>query len=310
MVTVIWVVAVSSVAFGLFFSFFASYRIFFNTLYRSEKKAKTRECSNVDDEGIKYMFEQGCKWAEEHKDKIEELHIVSDGLNLYGEYVDFGCDRCAIIVQGRTESLLFSYYFADIYAENGYNIFVMDIRTHGLSDGKYITAGIREHKDMVLWIDMIKNRYSMESFLIHGLCIGSAVAIYTHCATKKDNLIKKLVLDGTYTNYYEMFKNHMIERKKPVLFFVHLTFFYVHLLDGANLLKETPYKRVGEIDIPVLFIWSRKDIYCLEEKNRDLFAACKSENKEMRLFPNGGHSYVRLSNKEDYDKAVVEFLKK
>jgi pimeloyl-ACP methyl ester carboxylesterase len=294
----------------LFFAFFAPYRIFVNTLYRSDKKARTRNCSVDDNADLMRMFEQGRVWAEGHRDASEDLHIVSDGLNLYGRYFDFGHDKCAIIIQGRTESLLFSCYFADLYANDGYNIFVMDTRAHGLSDGKFITAGIKEHRDIVKWIDLIRTRYSIESFLIHGVCIGAAAAIYTYCATKKDNLVKKLVLDGTYTDYYEMFKNHMIERKKPVLFFVYLTFFYVYLLEGTNLLKETPYKRVGEIDIPVIFIWSKQDIYCTEDKSRELYAACKSEHRETRFFPNGGHSFVRLANKEDYDKAVAEFLYK
>jgi len=308
MLNIIIILLVGGVAVGVFLVFLTANRIFVNTLYRSDKKPRSRDISDPSYVDLKRMHDQGRAWAEKNKDKAVELHIVNDGLNLYGEYFDFGYDKCAVIIQGRTESLLFSCFFADLYADNGYNVFVMDIRAHGMSDGKYITAGIQEHRDIIVWIELIKSKFSIESFVIHGMCIGAAAAIYTHCAMKKENLIKKLVLDGAYTDYYEMFKNHMIERKKPIFCFVYLTFFYTRLLEGTNLLKMTPYKRAGEIDIPVLFLWSVEDPYCFKEKNEALFAACKSEGKAMKLFPIGGHSYVRLLNKADYDKTVVEFL--
>ena len=295
---------------GLFMVAFATYQIFINTLFRSDKKKRIRECSEKGNEAQREIFTQGIKWSEQCKEATEEVHIINDGLNLYGEYKNFGYDKCAIIIQGRTESLLYSYFYADVYAKNGYNILVIDTRAHGLSDGKYITAGIIEYRDVILWIELIKDRYSIKSFLIHGVCIGAATAIYAYCATKKDNLIKKMVLDGIFTSYYEIFKNHIIERKRPVLFFVYLVFFVAYLSSGARLLKETPFKRMKEIEIPILFLWSKDDIYCTMEKNQELFAECKSKYKEVKFFPSGRHSFVKYNNAEDYDKTIAEFLSK
>lgn len=306
----IWIVAINLVVFGLFVVFFTTYQIFIHTLYRNPKKARTRKCGEENCEDQKKIFDQGVAWATDYQDSTEDLHIVNDGLNLYGQYINLGYDRCAVIVQGRTESLLYSYYYADVYVKSGYNILVIDTRAHGLSDGNYITAGVQEHKDLIRWIELIKTRYGIGSFVIHGICIGAATAVYTYCALKKENLIQKIVLDGIFTNYYEIFKNHIIERKKPVFCFVYLTFFLTYLCTGARLLKETPYKRMSEIDIPVLFMWSKKDIYCIEEKNREVFAACQSKDKEVRFFPDGGHSFVRFSHREEYDKTVLAFLKK
>ena len=304
---ILWGFIILCVAFGLFVVLYASQQIFINTLYRSPKKERTRSCT---DETQQEMFDRGIKWAENYKNSTVELHIINDGLNLYGEYIDLGYDRCAVIVQGRTESLLYSYYYAGTYAKCGYNILVIDTRAHGLSDGKFITAGVLEHRDLIMWIELIKSRYFITSFVIHGICIGAATALFAYSATKKDGLIKKIVMDGVFTNYYEIFKNHIIEKNRPVLFFVYLEFFYTYLFTGANMLKVTPYKYISEIDIPVLFIWSTKDIYCTMDKNNELFEACKSEHKEIKLFPNGRHSFVRFNNEEEYDKTIIDFLKK
>jgi len=304
------VLVLCCISFGLFFVFFPATQIFRNTLYRSGHKPRTRECSDDSSEDQKQMFRLGIKWAELYKDSTDSLHIVNDGLNLYAEYIHLGFDQCAVIVQGRTESLLYSYYYADVYVKNGYNILVIDTRAHGLSDGKFITAGVKEHKDLVLWIELIQKRYHTHSFLVHGVCIGAATAIYAYCATKKEGFIHKLVLDGTYTSYYEMFKNHMIERKKPVLWNIYLTFLYVYLCTGANLIKKTPSKCIGEIDIPVLFIWSAYDYYCKIEKSKLLYDACQSCDKDVRFFANGNHSFVRFHNLEAYDEAITTFLRR
>ena len=109
--------------------------IFINTSYRNPLKKRTRECTIKKDESQMRMFLEGVAWAEKFKDKHEQLHIVSDGLNLFGEYINFGFDKCAVILQGRAESLLYSYYFAEVYAKNEHNILVIDVRSHGLSDG-------------------------------------------------------------------------------------------------------------------------------------------------------------------------------
>ena len=309
-IAIILILVGGGVVSGIFVVFYAAYQIFKNTLYRSPKVARTRDCADDATDEQKLVFTAGAAWSENYRDIIEELSIVNDGLNLLGEYVNFGYDKCAVIVQGRTESLLYSYYYADIYAKNGYNILVIDTRAHGLSDGKYITAGVKEHKDLILWIELIKSRYSVASFLIHGICIGGASAIYAYCAARKDGLIKKIVTDGLFISYYEIFKNHHIDFNKPVLFFVYLTFFYVRLFSGANILKETPYKRISEVDIPILLIWSSKDIFCKMEDCMKLFDVCRSENKEMKFFPAGGHSYVRFHNTEGYDEAIASFLEK
>jgi len=309
-VTVIIIVAIVLIgSFALTMLFLPPYLIFINTLYRSDRKERTRECT-VDNEDIRKMVEFGRTWAAGYKDVTDELHIVNDGLNLYGEYVNLGFDKSVIIVQGRTESLLYSYYFADLYAKNGYNILVIDSRVHGFSDGKYITAGIKEHTDVIKWIEYIKERYSQTSIVLHGICIGSATSVYTYCATKNENVIDKMVLDGLFTSYYEMFRNHIIERKKPIFCYIYVVFFYLYLVTGVNVLKNTPRDRMHEIDIPVLFLWSNHDIYCLKDKNEELFDMCASPHKEVRFFSNGGHSFVRFHNMEEYDETIVSFLKR
>ena len=286
--------------------------IFLNTIvHRVPLKKRTRKCTNTKDEQQMMMFAEGIKWAEQFKDKTHELHLVNDGLNLYGEYIDLGFDRCAVVLQGRTESLLYSYYFSDVYARAGYNILVIDVRAHGISEGIYQTAGIRESDDLVQWIKLIKEKYGMESFLIHGVCVGGATGIYTYVKLKNQGLdyVKALVTDGLFYSYYEIFKQNFKMRKKPVFPILHLVFFLAMIFARVNLYRETPIKYMKDIDIPILFIWSVKDIFCIKSKGEKLYEACASPKKRVRFFPEGRHSHVRSSQPEEYDKEISDFLK-
>jgi len=319
LVRVAFCIAVLAVAGGVFIFFLVPHIVLVKTMYRDPKKPRYRGYSegalpqseeNATDH--QKMFMRGIAWAEKHKDKICDLKIVSDRLNLYGQYVDFGYKKCAVIIQGRTESLLYSYYFADVYAQNGYNILVIDTRAHGLSDGKYVTAGVLEHRDLVKWIELIETQYGVKSFALHGICIGAAGAIYAYGALKKAGkgaIIEKLVLDGLYTSYYQVFKNHHIERKKPVIF-VPFVLFYLFLRTGARLFKWAPIKYIKNVDCPALFIWSEQDFYVKPSKGRELFAACPSQYKELRFFPRGRHSHVRINQTEEYDSTITDFLQK
>ena len=287
--------------------------VFYNTTYRNPKKIRVRECTNKKDEQQMRMFNEGVQWASRFKDKTEELSIVSDdGLKLYGEYINFGYDKCVVILPGRTESLLYSYYFADVYAKNGYNVLAVDIRAHGLSDGKFQTGGIKESDDCVLWIKLINEKYGVNDFTIHGICIGGAGAIYTYVKLKSagSDLVKRIVTDGVFQSYYEMYKMNFRMYKKPSFPSLQLCFFLIYAFTGTRPFKETPLKCMKDIDIPILFIWSEKDIFCLKPKCKELFEACVSERKELYFAPEGRHSHVRSTQEKEYDEAIAKFLQK
>ena len=258
------------------------------------------------------MFVEGAAWAEQFKNITIQLHMVNDGLNLYSEYINFGFDKCAVILQGRSESLIYSYYFADVYYKNGYNILVVDLRAHGLSDGKYVTAGINESNDLVLWIKLINEKFNITNFTLHGICIGGAAAVFTYVKLKNEgsSLVKMIVTDGLFISYYELFKAHSIAYKAPIIPAIYAVFFLIFILAKARPFKEIPIKYMKDIDIPILFIWSAMDKFSIKSNCEELFEACISEHKELCFFPKGRHSHVRASHKVQYDELIAKFLQK
>lgn len=124
------------------------------------------------------MFDLGMDWARENEAHKRPVSIENEGLKLAGEYFDFGHKRCAIIFPGRTESLYYSYYFAQPYAEAGCNILVVDSRAHGLSEGKYNYCSTREWSDVIAWSRFAHDQLGCSDVVLHGICVGGAASCW------------------------------------------------------------------------------------------------------------------------------------
>lgn len=103
-------------------------KVYHNILIRTGPEKWTRANSYPPNPEHTRMFDLGMDWARENEARKRPFPIENEGLKLAGEYFDFGHKRCAIIFPGRTESLYYSYYFAQPYAEAGCNILVVDSR--------------------------------------------------------------------------------------------------------------------------------------------------------------------------------------
>lgn len=294
----------------LFMLILVPHLVFYNTVYRNPKKYRVRECTNKKDPDQVKMFNEGIAWANNYNDKRIPLEIVHDGLSLKGEYIDFGAKKCAIILQGRTESLLYSYYFAKPYADAGYNIFVVDLRAHGLSDGKFQTGGVKESGDLVAWIDYLTKNFKIESFIFHGLCIGAATSVYAalHLEQRGYPKVEKIITDGLFATYFEMYEKNFASYKKKPFPMLYLTFFIARIYTGINFYKNRPIDAVSNLNCPILFIYSAEDQFCPRESSLKMYSMCKNKASEIIFFPHGRHSHVRSLNTAEYDEKIKQFI--
>lgn len=287
--------------------FFIALKVYKKELVRTDKSKWNRECSAPDNEEQLRMHNEGLAYMEQFMDKVKEVKIENDGLKLYGEFFDLGYKKCAILLQGRTESLLYCYYYAKPYIESEYNILVIDSRAHGNSDGIYNCVGLKEYKDVIKWAELLHDKFSQEEIVIQGICIGASAALYaTHYGP---DYIKKVITDGMYINFYETFKNHMIVDKRPIFPFLKEIALIMRFKAGVNI-KKGPLNLIDKFNKPILFLYSKEDKFSLPEKSKILYEKCGSKDKEIVWFDHGAHSHIRINNMEKYDNSIKEFLKK
>ena len=203
---IIGALLVLGLIFSLFFTFFVAYKVYSKTLMRDKHSHWGREhCSEPGNPALETMWKRGLEWAKKDKSFIKELSIHSnDGLKLVGEWFDYGFDKTIVILPGRRETLVYSYYYAQPYKELGINVLVIDQRAHGLSEGTYSTCGIKEADDVKLWLKYMHDEHNQKDLYIHGICVGTCVTSIV-LATFKEPYLKGAVLDSAFITYKEIY---------------------------------------------------------------------------------------------------------
>lgn len=267
-----------------------------------------RVCSAPENEEQLEMWNTGCEWAESKKAYMHEVEIENDGLHLYGEYYQFGGDRCVIILPGRCECLKYSYYFAAPYEKAGMNVLVIDQRAHGKSEGTHSTIGVKEHKDVLAWIQYLEQNWGIQEIWFHAICIGSASALQAMISPKCPSSIIGMVSEGCFISFRETFKRHMIDLNRPVFPVLDEIMLKIKHQAGADVYKTAPIRCVKKVKQRVLFLYGKEDKFSIPPKSRKLFDKCGSKDKKLVWFEHGPHSHLRLHNTEQYDQAIIDYV--
>lgn len=285
----------------------ASKCVYDATLRRTSPEKWGRVPSAPDDPDSMKMDAMGQEWASARRDAMREVHIVRDGVNLYGEYYDFGYDRAVMILSGRTESLRYGYYFAIPYQRAGCNVLVVDPRAHGKSEGEFNTVGFEESKDCLAWVRLLRDEYGVESVLLHGICIGAAGAMLAVTSEDCPDCIHGVVTEGMFPNFGESMKNHLIERKKPVKTFYPLINMWMKHHTGHSM-DYGPMDVIHKMKVPLLMLHSKEDLYSRPEYAQRLFDLAGTPEKRLVWFDRGRHSMLRITDTERYDASITDFV--
>lgn len=299
-------IAIIALAFVVMSWIVGSYCVYRLTLRRGKDKWGRKIPTKLPADSIR-MYEIGQEWATANADKKTDVHIQRDGLNLYGEYYDFGYDRCAFILSGRTESLVYGYFFAIPYAKNGYNILVVDPRAHGLSDGKYNTVGFEESIDDIAWVDYLVKNHGIRSIVFHGICIGAAGGMLALTSGKCSDVVEGIVTEGMFPNFYESVRNHMIELRISTFVTLDLVDLWMRHCTGHSM-KFGPINVIDKLDKPLLMLHSYEDLYSTPEYAKKLYERAGSEQKKLVWFDHGRHSMLRITDTDLYDSSIADFL--
>ena len=295
-----------SVGFYFLTTIIASHQIYVKTLKRKNKDQWGRKVSIPTPETLE-MDRLGTQWQKEHDAYKRDVHIVNNGLNLYGEYYDIGASRAVIFLSGRTESLRYGYYFAKPYTDNGWNVLVIDARAHGYSDGEFNTLGNEESKDDLAWARFLNREFGVETIVFHGVCIGAAGGILAITSEDCPPCVKGLITEGMFPNFRESMRNNLIERKRLMFPVLQCIDFWAVRYTGHSM-KKGPLDVISKMDKPILMLQSKLDKFSKVENAHKMFNLCPSTEKKLALFERGKHSMLRLTFTEEYDAEITQFL--
>lgn len=242
----------------------------------------------------------------------QEVEIKSfDGLTLRGVWVPAANPKGTILLaHGYRSSKMVDFSLAfEMYHTIGMNILLPDQRAHGKSEGRFITFGVKESRDMQSWIAYHNQTFGELPLILSGLSMGASTMLYLADADLPDN-VKGIIADCGFTSPREIIKTvfHRVIHlpAAPTLFVADL---FARLFAGFSLTEKDTRKSLQNSKLPVLLVHGVEDGFVPCEMTKQGYDACNGE-KEILLVDKADHGVSFLVDKPRYTKTVVAFLEK
>lgn len=251
--------------------------------------------------------EKNIKWLEEN---TEETQIISkDGLKLVGyeRKISPQTKNWVIAVHGYTGRGSDMVQYIKQFEKLGFNSLIIDLRSHGKSEGKYIGMGWLDHYDLELWIEKIIQENKNCKIILYGISMGAATVTMATGDTLPGN-VKLCIADCGYSSVWDEFKVHL---KKlfhiPAFPILHIANIMSKLIVGYSFKEASSIEQVKKSKIPTLFIHGCQDKFVPYEMLDKIYnnAGCKKEKLEIE-----GAKHAESSNidAEKYWKSIRKFV--
>ena len=203
---------------------------------------------------------------------------------------------------------------ARFYNGLGYHVCIPYQRTHGESEGKFLTFGIKERFDCRDWILKIDDMFegSLPIF-VEGISNGCATAVM---ASGFENLplnLRGFIADCGFTEpreaiYYELTQSYHLPASIARLL-IATGNLYTKIFAGFSLDDYTTFDALKINRRPMLFIHGSADQRVPVSMTMANYECC-SFPKELFLAEGAIHAMAHLQQEEKYNKRVREFLER
>lgn len=313
-------ITVSAIAGGLIAacaagSFFGAKTLFNRVIPRQDElKVDLDEMADMAKwEEYKKIITPNKEWLMQRE--MEHITIKSrDNLTLHSDYfkADSDSDTIAIAFHGYTGcGLKDCASIATYFLKKGIDCLVVDNRSHGNSEGKYIGFGILDRFDCLSWINYVNERFGKnKKIVLYGVSMGGATVLMAAGFKELPDNVKAIIADCAFTSPYDVF-SHIMKRD------YHTPEFPVMNINNVMCRKKAGYgfKDYSTLDAvkntkcPILFIHGKDDDFVptwMSEKN---YEVCSSP-KELLIVENAAHAASYYQDTALYEDKANKFLEK
>ncbi len=169
------------------------------------------------------------------------------------------------------------------------NVFIIDYRQYGRSEGKISEQGTYIDARAALAYLHSRNDINHDKIIFFGRSLGSAVAVELALKEK----CCAMILETPFTSIKEMGK-----KLYP--------FLPIHFLLRT---KYDSLSKIGDIKVPILIMHGDNDKLVPFEHGRKLYEAA-NEPKEFYTIPGAGHNDTHIVGGEEYFDVIKNFVNK
>jgi fermentation-respiration switch protein FrsA (DUF1100 family) len=279
----------------------------FNYACRGKRKGDVSETGRLDVKGFGAEINSGAEWVRNASGRFVSIESY-DGLKLSARYLEReDSDVCVVMMHGYRSAPEIDFSMAaKSYYINGYSVLLPYQRAHGISEGKYITYGVRESRDCKDWVEYAVNTLGKKRIILSGMSMGTATVLLAAGLGLPENVVG-ITADCGFTCPAEIIGRVMEGMHVPsriVLPILNLLFKHVA---GFDAYAHNTVDAMKENKIPVLFIHGENDGFVPCEMTLRNYEACAAP-KTLITVPGADHGVSYLVDKEYVGLALRKFF--
>ena len=233
-----------------------------------------------------------------------------DGLTLAARYYPCGdSTRTMILFHGYRSAAKRDFSCAvRMYNEMGLNVLLCDQRSHGKSEGKLITYGVKERHDVFSWIDFVLQNYGQDTeIFLGGMSMGATTVLLSAGLGLPEN-VKGIVADCGFTSPHDIIKSVAKKTFHMPSWIFYPAFDLICRVSGRfSIYGVSTEDALKENRVPILFIHGKADDFVpckMSERGYDA-ATCE---KRILLVEGAGHGFSYLIDTEGVRRELEEFI--
>ena len=258
----------------------------------------------------KTLTDKGTKWVS--KQSKEDIYIKSfDNLKLHALLIEKKQPKGIFIeVHGyRSVASRDIYPSCYHYYNMGYSLLIIDQRTSNKSEGKYLTFGINESKDIISWIEYINSRFPNLDIVLAGVSMGASTVMLSADKIKPNMNVKAILADCGYISPAEEIKysiKHYFHINANL--FIHMINIWSILLAKANLYSLNTINTLKNTKVPLLLIHGEDDDFVPPSNSIKNYESYEGKIKKIVLFKNTPHGMSYLVDPKKYVESIKNTL--
>jgi len=242
---------------------------------------------------------------------FEEVSIRShDGLKLVGSYFHIADGApLAICFHGYKSSYLADFCGgSELILSQGHNLLMIDQRAHGRSEGKTITFGIHERKDLAAWVRYAAERFGADTpILLYGVSMGAATVLMASDLDLPGN-VRGIVADCPYAVASDIIVDVGKKMRFPESFTRPFAWLAARIYGRFDLHETDAVRAVKNTRMPILIIHGESDTFVPAEMSERVYLTNPKMVRRV-TFPGAGHAMSYLTDTPRYRRTVTEFMK-
>ena len=184
---------------------------------------------------------------------------------------------------------------------------MVDQRSHGKSEGKYITFGVLERMDVLSWTAEHNKRVGNDTpIILDGISMGGATVAFASSLDLPKNVVG-IVDDCGYSSAKLQIHYIMGLMKIPVFPFYQFADAFCSLLGRFSFSDVDARECLEKTNIPCLFLHGEADDFVLCDMGRECYERCGSK-KQIYLCPGAGHGMSYITETDKCQKLLADFI--